>query len=87
MKKQVRTWLRWSGGILLILLGIAGGFIPVLQGWVLILAGLAVIAPEYPPAARLLAQLRARWQHRRHRGRPPVQSAGESAPPECSTRR
>ena len=34
----------WVIGLTLIALGIAGGFIPVFQGWPLILAGLAILS-------------------------------------------
>jgi hypothetical protein len=33
------------GGFLL-LVGVVGGFIPILQGWVFIVAGLSIMAPE-----------------------------------------
>lgn len=33
-------------GATLLLVGVIGGFIPVLQGWIFILLGLSIIAPE-----------------------------------------
>lgn len=36
-------YLRWTIGVSLILAGILGGVVPVLQGWALILTGLFVI--------------------------------------------
>jgi putative transmembrane protein PGPGW len=40
----LRTALEWTAGLALIALGIIGGFIPVLQGWVFLLAGLAILS-------------------------------------------
>lgn len=46
MRRQAVRILRLSLGGVLLLLGVIGGFIPVLQGWVFIVAGLSVMAPE-----------------------------------------
>ena len=43
MKDIIKKSLRIFLGIVLILIGIIGGFIPILQGWMFILAGCAVI--------------------------------------------
>lgn len=40
------------------LVGVIGGFIPVLQGWVFVLAGLGVMAPESALARRALEWLK-----------------------------
>lgn len=44
-------------GWICILVGIAGGFIPVLQGWVFILAGLVILSTEYVWAHKLISRL------------------------------
>jgi uncharacterized protein (TIGR02611 family) len=41
-------------GVSVLLLGVAGLFLPVLQGWALIFAGLAILATEFVWAQRLL---------------------------------
>lgn len=46
MKKHLILTLRVIGGTLLILLGIIGLFVPIMQGLLLILAGIVVIHPE-----------------------------------------
>lgn len=56
--------MRLGGGTLLLVLGVIGGFIPVLQGWLLVLAGLSLMAPESRRARRAL-----RWAKRRVRSR------------------
>jgi uncharacterized membrane protein YbaN (DUF454 family) len=40
----VRKIVDWVVGLTLIGIGILGGFVPVLQGWVFIVAGLAVLS-------------------------------------------
>lgn len=44
MTRLVRKVVDWVVGLTLILLGILGGFIPFLPGWVLVFAGLAVLS-------------------------------------------
>ncbi len=47
-------------GVLLLILGVIGAVLPVLQGWVFFLLGLAVLATEYVWAERLLKKARAK---------------------------
>jgi uncharacterized membrane protein YbaN (DUF454 family) len=47
------------GGSLLVV-GVIGGFVPVLQGWIFILAGLSVMAPESATARRVLTWAKER---------------------------
>lgn len=54
LRKQVVRYARLAIGLLLIVLGVIGGFIPILQGWVFVLAGLTLMAPESRCARRLL---------------------------------
>lgn len=63
---------RIMAGFVLIVIGIIGGFIPILQGWVFILAGLAVWSVDFVWARRLREWLkqrfetaRAHWRERR----------------------
>ena len=41
---RTRKIVDWTLGLSLIAIGIIGGFIPVFQGWVAILAGLAILS-------------------------------------------
>ena len=52
-------------GLLLILLGIAGLFLPILQGVLLILAGLLLL--EYEPITSYVHSLKKKWKKRRKR--------------------
>lgn len=44
MTSRVRKVLDWTVGLVLIGIGVIGAFVPILQGWVFILAGLAVLS-------------------------------------------
>jgi uncharacterized membrane protein YbaN (DUF454 family) len=57
--------LRLSVGAGLLVLGVVGLFLPVLQGWLFILAGLSVMAPESPAAHRAMEWVKARLPHRK----------------------
>lgn len=46
MKEQVKRALRITVGICLLILGVVGLALPVLQGWLTIFAGLYVLFPE-----------------------------------------
>jgi hypothetical protein len=60
MRRQALRIARLSAGSALILVGVIGGFIPVLQGWVFILAGLGILAQESDRARALLDWIRER---------------------------
>ncbi len=71
MKRLWRRILRNLIGGLCIIIGIIGGFVPILQGWMFILAGLLLI--DWPGRKRLLARVRQTktfrqaedWLHRK----------------------
>lgn len=88
MNKLWRRILRNAIGVLCIIVGIIGGLIPVLQGWMFILAGLLLI--DWPGRKWLLTKMRGtkmfhraeEWLHRKFAFRfdddePP----GPSSPP------
>lgn len=53
LPRPFRLVLVTLGGVVLILLGVAGLALPVLPGWLLIAAGLGVLSLEYHWAARV----------------------------------
>lgn len=61
MKSSSKRVLVLLAGWGFILLGIAGLFLPVLQGILFLLIGLAILSTEYVWAHHLLAKLRARF--------------------------
>ena len=54
MKRQVERATRLVLGSILLLIGFIGGFIPVMQGWIFVIAGLTIMAPESRRARRAL---------------------------------
>jgi uncharacterized membrane protein YbaN (DUF454 family) len=64
---RARKAFDWVAGIALIALGIVGLFLPVLQGVLFILAGLAILSSHSPRARRLLDALKSRLRRVRDR--------------------
>jgi uncharacterized membrane protein YbaN (DUF454 family) len=73
MKKRIKQphpvlrVIRLIVGILLVLAGLIGGLIPVLQGWMFLIPGLGLLAPESRHIRKLVVWLRARLRLRRFR--------------------
>lgn len=61
MLARVKRWAILGAGTVLVLLGILGLFLPVLQGILLLFLGLLVLSWEWAPAKRQLDRLRARY--------------------------
>ena len=62
MVKLTLRILRIIGGVLLVIAGIIGCFLPIIQGMLLIALGLCVLAHDIPAARRL-----KEWGERRFR--------------------
>lgn len=56
MKRLVRI----AAGVGLVIAGLVGLALPILPGWIWLIPGLAILAPEFPWAKRLLDWLKAR---------------------------
>lgn len=67
MWKPPAPLVRQVCGWTLIAAGVIAGVIPILQGWILILAGLALVAKDSAMAARVQGRLQRRFPgaHRR----------------------
>ena len=46
--------LRITFGIILVIIGMIGGLIPIVQGWIFGIPGLIILADYFPPIKRLL---------------------------------
>jgi len=59
--EMIRNTIRIAIGIALVMVGLIGGLIPILQGWMFGIPGLIILAEYCPPLNRLLnwAKLRA----------------------------
>ena len=55
---RARKIADWVIGLSLIALGVVGGFVPILQGWVFVAAGLAVLSSHSRVARGILDRLR-----------------------------
>jgi len=84
--------IRWIGrntkrvvisiiGSILILAGLAGLALPILPGWLLIIAGLAVLASEYAWAERALDAAKARAKAAAKKARSTVRRRRAGGPP------
>ncbi len=58
MPQNVKRILRIIAGFVLLVLGVICGFIPVLQGWIFILAGLALLSADFAWARLLRRKIR-----------------------------
>ncbi len=59
---KVRRMVRIVSGFALLGLGVIGLFLPILQGVAMIVAGLLLLAPDFPLARRLLNWLKHKFQ-------------------------
>ena len=66
LSPRARKIVDWVVGLALIGIGIVGGFVPILQGWVFILAGLAVLSSHSRWARAIYEPLKARFKKVRH---------------------
>jgi len=55
---RVRTIVEWVVGLTFIGIGVLGAFVPVLQGWVFVLAGLAILSRHSRWAHWILERLK-----------------------------
>ncbi len=60
MLLNLRKITRISLGILLVILGVIGGFLPVVQGWMFMIPGLLILSEYFPPVKRLLDWAKAK---------------------------
>jgi hypothetical protein len=61
MRQTLKKWLQIALGWTLLVLGVIGLFLPILQGILFIMLGLLVLSWHNPWAERLLARLIARF--------------------------
>lgn len=61
MRATIKRWTLICIGWFFIVLGIAGLFLPVLQGILFLLIGLLILSSEYVWAHRILSRIRERF--------------------------
>ncbi len=67
MKQFTLKILRIVSGVICILIGVIGGFIPILQGWVFILLGLGLLSKDIPYIRTKRDQLKLWLEERKKR--------------------
>ena len=72
--------LRIASGFLLLGLGVIGLFLPILQGVLMILAGLAVLGKDLPWSRAITERLASYVRRRSSRGGRPKEAAGRPEP-------
>ena len=82
-RRRFRPWraLRIASGFLLLALGIIGLFLPILQGVLMILAGLAVLGKDLPWSRRITDRLAAFVRRRASRDAKPGKAAARPETP------
>jgi len=73
-KRLIWRILRLTAGWALIAVGVVGLFLPILQGFLFILSGLAILSTESRWARRVLERLsalRKSWRKKKSEGSPP----------------
>jgi len=60
--KQLARWGKICLGFLLIIIGIIGGFIPIMQGWMFVVPGLAILATEFTWARKVNEWVKSRFK-------------------------
>ena len=84
MRKRIRhphpVWriVRLVSGILLLLLGIVGGLLPVIQGWMFVIPALLLLAPESRLIRRIVVKMRTKLKLRRRRRRSRKAASGQT---------
>ena len=56
----MRKTFRIALGLGLVILGIAGGFLPIVQGWMFLIPGLLILSEYFPGVRRLVNWAKAR---------------------------
>lgn len=69
MYANLKPILRITAGVILLLLGIIGLFLPILQGWLLIFIAIPLIHPEYgKKMVEKLKTWKEKWRKRKNIG-------------------
>ena len=84
-RSPIARTLRLVLGTILILFGVVGGFIPILQGWIFVVAGLTLMAPESQLARRILDWAKEKIRAQREARRSQVETV-ERGPSELSSK-
>ena len=62
LTKQILRWAKIGLGFALVIMGFIGGFIPIVQGWMFMLPGLAILATEFTWAKKIDDWVKAKFK-------------------------
>ena len=57
----IKKTFRIAFGLLLVIIGIIGGLIPILQGWVFGIPGLIILSDYFPPLKKIVHWARNKY--------------------------
>ena len=57
---MIKHTIKITIGVILVIIGIIGGFIPIFQGWIFGIPGLVILSNYFPPIKRLLRWAKAK---------------------------
>jgi uncharacterized membrane protein YbaN (DUF454 family) len=53
--------IRITLAVICLIIGIIGGFVPILQGWIFILLALILFFPSHPKVGQVMNKVEPRW--------------------------
>lgn len=57
---MIRSTLRVSAGVFLVILGVLGLVLPIMPGWIFLIPGLVILGDYFPPVKRLVEWAKAK---------------------------
>lgn len=57
---MIRSTLRVSAGVFLVILGVLGLILPIMPGWIFLIPGLVILGDYFPPVKRLVEWAKAK---------------------------
>jgi len=57
---MIKDTIKISIGIMLVLMGLIGGFIPIFQGWMFGIPGLIILSKYFPPIKKIVDKIKKR---------------------------
>ena len=62
LKNRIGNIIQITLGVILVIIGLIGGFIPIFQGWLFGIPGIIILAKYFPPIKKLLQWLSKRFK-------------------------
>ena len=59
---MIKHALKITVGIFLVLIGIIGGLVPIIQGWIFGIPGIIILSNYFPPLKRILIWAKSKYK-------------------------